>query len=146
MEVAVLLRVPRLALVGLGIVACERRAPDPEVSLASEPVSKTEVWPASGASLPSGAAEAIAEARCERERRCGNIGDGRAYMSRFDCERRVRARWADDLNAIECPLGVNEGALARCLRELRDTECDDMRDTLGRWMECEGARICDRGR
>lgn len=146
MQVANFIRISCLALMSAGAFGCERRPPEREVSLASEPVTDTELWPASGASLPDAAADAIAEARCERERRCGNIGEGRTYESRFECRRRVLANWADDLNAIECSRGVHETSLAGCLRELRETECDDLRDTLGRWMACEGARICDRGR
>lgn len=128
-----------VALTGLGSVGCERR----EESLLSEPVNQAEVQRTSGAGLPSVAVDAIAHARCTREQRCDNVGKGRAYATAADCEASVRVDWADDLNSFDCPRGVNEAALAECLREIRDTSCGGLADAWGRWAKCAASEMCD---
>src|SRR5687768_6975019 len=63
------------------------------------------------------ATESIAESRCAREARCENIGADKRFSSMDDCIIRVRADWKDDLDARECPSGVNEMQLNECLNE-----------------------------
>jgi uncharacterized protein DUF6184 len=132
------------AVGALSGLACDRTRQ--EKSLLSEPVDKAELRPASGVGLPAGAALRIAQARCVREQRCNNIGQGHEYASRPDCEERIQAKWRQDLNLIRCPSGVDEGALSACLREIRDTDCNDVIDTFGRWVACAASKICDAGR
>jgi hypothetical protein len=40
-----------------------------------------------------------------------------------DCVARIRSDWRDDLNARECPGGVDERQLDECLTEIRSEEC-----------------------
>ena len=91
-------------------------------------------------SLP--AADSIAEARCAREQRCENVGDGKKYSSQTDCMARIRSDWKDDLNARECPGGVNQTELNECIGAIRAEECSSPFDTLDRVTECTAAAIC----
>lgn len=88
------------------------------------------------------AAEQIASARCERERTCGNIGDNKTYSSSQDCLARIRADWQDDLNARECPGGVNVHELNECVEQIRAEACGNPFDTLARVTECTQRQIC----
>lgn len=88
------------------------------------------------------AQEQIASARCEREQTCGNIGDNKSYSSSQDCLARIRADWKDDLNARECPGGVNNHELNECLQQIRAEACGNPFDTLARVTECTQRQIC----
>lgn len=88
------------------------------------------------------AAESIAESRCEREKHCDNIGDNKKYSSSADCLSSIRADWKDDLNARECPGGVQQAQLDECLNKIRAEECSSPFDTLSRVTECTSGQIC----
>src|SRR5688572_26560088 len=88
------------------------------------------------------ATESIAESRCARETRCENIGADKTYSSMDDCIIRVRAEWKDDLDARECPSGVNEMQLNECLNEVREEDCSSPFDTLERVAACTAGQIC----
>jgi hypothetical protein len=119
------------------ILGCNR-SNDPEpLAPASGPVMET---PRSAA---SSAAESIAQSRCEREQRCDNIGGDKKFSSVDDCLSRVRTDWKDDLNARECPGGVNRAQLDECLSEIRSEECSSPFDTLERVAACTAGQICE---
>jgi len=88
------------------------------------------------------AAEQIASARCEREQKCGNIGADKTYSSSQDCLARIRADWQEDLNARECPGGVNVHELNECLDQVRAEACGNPFDKLARMTECTQGQIC----
>jgi uncharacterized protein DUF6184 len=85
----------------------------------------------------------LAEARCEREERCNDIGSDRKYSSKDDCVARVRADWKGDLNAQECRAGVNQVRLDECLTALRQEECGHPFDTLDRVATCRSGAMCE---
>ncbi len=117
------------------VAACSNNPPPRAVETAyAEPVASVETT--------RSASNSIAEARCAREDRCNNVGDDRTYSSTQDCLARVRADWKDDLNARECPGGVNEAQLSECMTAIREEECSSPLDTLSRVAECTAAQIC----
>jgi hypothetical protein len=59
-----------------------------------------------------------------------------------DCLMRTRADWEQDLNARECPGGVNEQQLDECLAEVRGEDCNSPLDTLERVAACTSGQIC----
>jgi hypothetical protein len=85
----------------------------------------------------------IALARCARERRCGNVGVEEDYASDADCVTEVKADWRDDLNALDCPGGIDGEALSDCLDEIRDEDCGDPVESLQRIAACNAADICE---
>lgn len=88
------------------------------------------------------AAEQIAQARCEREQQCGNIGNDQTFSSSQECLVRIQADWKEDLNARDCPGGVNEKELRDCLEQVRGEACSNPFDTLARITECTSGQIC----
>lgn len=129
------------AVLVLTTVACDREEPE---SVLSAPIEDgAQIESASGRGLPSAALEAIVEARCAREQRCGGLGPGREYVSRDECRRTIRAEWVDELNALVCSRGVEEEGLASCLRAMNQSNCNDILDALERWTACRASDICD---
>lgn len=127
-----------LGLAGLTLILGCNRSNDPEpMAPASRPVVET---PRSAA---ASAAESIAQSRCEREQRCENVGGDRKFSSMDDCLTRVRTDWKDDLNARECPGGINRAELDECLNEIRNEECSSPFDTLERVAACTSGQICE---
>ena len=88
------------------------------------------------------ASQSIAEARCARETRCDNVGGDKKFSTLEDCIVRVRTDWEDDLNARECPSGVNQHELDECLSEIRSEECGNPLDSLERIAACTSGQIC----
>ena len=88
------------------------------------------------------AAEQIAQARCEREKECGNIGADKTFSSSQDCLARIQNDWKDDLNARECPGGINQHELNECMAQVRAEACANPFDTLARITECTSGQIC----
>ncbi len=84
----------------------------------------------------------ITSARCAFEQRCNNFGADGDYKDMADCEAKVREEWRDDLNAMECPGGVEQDELEECLTEIRNTGCDQPFDNLGRMLACRSSDIC----
>ena len=103
------------------------------------PAPVGQLTPAAGT---RGATEQIAESRCQREEQCGNIGKDQKYSSSQDCLTRIRNDWKDELNARECPGGVNQKQLDECIKSIRDEACANPFDTLARLTECTSGQIC----
>jgi hypothetical protein len=95
------------------------------------------------ASATRSATESIAMSRCQREQTCNNVGDDKKYSSASDCLTRIRADWKEDLNARECPGGVNQKQLDECLTKIRNEDCSSPFDTLSRVSECTAGQICE---
>jgi hypothetical protein len=88
------------------------------------------------------AAEQIAQARCEREQQCGNIGPDKTFSSSQDCLARIQNDWKDDLNSRQCPGGINQKELNECLMQVQAEACENPFDTLARITECTAGQIC----
>lgn len=95
------------------------------------------------ASRVRSATESIAQSRCDRERRCNNIGADRKYSSESACLAKIRDDWRDDLSARECQNGINQMQLNECLEHIRSEDCGNPFDTLSRVSECTKAQICE---
>lgn len=121
-----------LLATALVFVGCSRDQ-RPAASAAAEETMATE-----GGS----AVESITEARCARESRCDNIGADKKYSSMEDCTARVRQDWQGDLDARECPSGINQTGLTECLTAIRSEDCSSPFDTLERVSSCTSGQIC----
>jgi hypothetical protein len=106
---------------------------------ASNDTASDEMRPASGA---RSAAEQIAEARCHREKTCGNVGPGQSYASLADCRDFVQANWKADLDSLVCPAGINLEQLDECLTEINGASCNSPFDKLERAAACTQGQIC----
>jgi hypothetical protein len=137
----------------VALSACKRQRESPVADPGPEPVGEAvapverdrddESARMAPASRIRSATESIAEARCAREQRCNNVGADKDYSSMNDCMARVRNDWKDDLNARECPGGVDQKELNECLAEIRNEDCGNPFDSLGRVAACSAAQICE---
>jgi hypothetical protein len=89
-----------------------------------------------------GVVEGIANARCEREQRCGNIGADKGHLSLDACRNKIAMDWKDDLNRYECPGGIVQRELDECLQEIRNEDCNNPFDKLERVIACRVSDIC----
>jgi hypothetical protein len=99
-----------------------------------------------GASASGGesAAQSIAAARCDREETCKNIGSGRTYPSRNACVDELRDKSRSELNASDCPGGVDNAPLEKCLSEIRGENCGRALDAITRLAACRTSALCVR--
>ncbi len=132
-----------MLVLGAGLaLACNRstgRQPETASRTSSTDPTPSGMTPASGTRPAS---EQIARARCEREQDCGNIGPDKTYSSSQDCLARIQSDWKDDLNARECPGGINQHQLDECMAQVRAESCGNPFDTLARITECTQGQIC----
>ena len=120
-------------------VACNRETEREPVSAQNQATPPAEMTPAS---RTRSAAEQIAAARCEREKECENVGPDRTYSSGPDCVARIQNDWKDELNARECPGGIDQHELDECVSQIRAEACGNPFDTLARITECTQSQIC----
>jgi len=90
----------------------------------------------------STALDELARTRCDREVRCGDVGRGRRYASEQACMATIREQQSRDLNVDECPGGINQKELSECLSEIRNEDCGNPLDTLGRIVACRQRDLC----
>ena len=127
----------------LATLACAcNKSHEPEPRMARNDPSTANDRVMTPASGTRSAAEQISRARCEREQQCGNIGADKTYSSHQDCLARIRNDWRDELNARECPGGINQHELDECLSQVRSEACGSPFDTLARVTECTQGQIC----
>lgn len=88
------------------------------------------------------AAQGIAQARCEREARCDDIGPGKRHASPTACYNDVINNRADDLTGQSCPGGVENQHFARCLNSIRNEGCGRPLDTISRIANCRTGELC----
>jgi hypothetical protein len=86
--------------------------------------------------------EQLAAARCDREQRCGNVGDARSYASRNVCLDTMRGSIGNALNAYNCPLGIDRANLERCRVAIHEEHCGDAVATVSRAQTCRTAALC----
>lgn len=126
------------------IAGCSKNNDRPAVAANNDGYESTTVTPSpTPANSTRSATESIAMSRCQREQSCNNVGADKKYSSAADCLTRIRNDWKDDLNARECPNGVNQVQLDQCLTKIRTEECSSPFDTLSRVTECTAGQICE---
>ena len=124
----------------ISIVGCTKaNEPEPTTAHNTETSVPSVMTPAARTRT---AAEQIAQARCEREQQCGNIGNDQTFSSSQDCLARILNDGKEELNARDCPGGVNENELSECLAQVRAEACSNPFDTLARVTECTSGQIC----
>ncbi len=121
------------------LLACASTPPGPPLSGTNdnrEGVTNTQ----------KGADESVVEhlsaARCDREASCKNIGPGARYVSRDICMHQMRGGIGNDLNAYNCPRGLDSSGVSRCTAAIQGEECGHPFDTLTRIDTCRSGAMC----
>ncbi len=96
-----------------------------------------------GAKLANVAAvDKVVAARCEREATCKNVGVDKRYANAQVCSQKLHADMKEDLNAKECPHGIDQKELNECLEAIRKEDCNNPIDTIGRLAACRTSDLC----
>jgi hypothetical protein len=131
-----------LASACASVVGCERT--DDRHAVNSVPAR--EAAPQSVTNLQadtSSVVNRLSEARCDREQACDNIGDGKKYASRLVCLDQMRGGIANDLNAYQCPGGIDEAALRQCQVAIHNEECGaHPLEAITRIDKCRSGPMC----
>jgi hypothetical protein len=88
------------------------------------------------------AIERIVASRCAREQSCSNVGVDKKYANTPACTAKLRADMKDDLNAKDCPRGIDAKELNECLDEIRKESCNNPIDTINRLAACRTSDLC----
>ncbi len=141
------------ALGALALAGCERKEDKYNRTTVVTPVespktSDRDLPPKGGEGVGGGpveistALDQIVNARCDREMKCGNIGADKKFSDRNACVTEVKKDFSDDINADDCPAGVDKKELSECLTEARNEDCANPFDTIGRVAACRTSDIC----
>ncbi len=84
----------------------------------------------------------IVAARCARETTCNNVGLDKHWANGPACTAKVTADMKDDLNANDCPYGVDEKELNECLAAIRGESCNNPIETISRLAACRTSDMC----
>ncbi|MBX3197124.1 MAG: hypothetical protein KF894_03120 [Labilithrix sp.] len=88
------------------------------------------------------AIDRIVAARCQREANCKNIGADKKHVSEQACAQKLKADMKDDLNANECPRGIDQKELNDCLGAIHKEECNNPIDSISRLAACRTGELC----
>jgi len=155
MNTSTLMRGALVAALGaVALVGCERRDDKYNRTTVVTPVESPKTvdrdLPPKGNDLGVGggpveismALDKIVGARCDREMKCGNVGGDKKFSTRDACMSEVKKEFSDDINAEECPAGVDGKELSECLTEARNEDCANPFDTIGRVAACRTSDLC----
>jgi hypothetical protein len=91
---------------------------------------------------PESAVGRIAQARCDREVRCHNVGRKEKYETRSECAEKMQNDRRGDINVNECRAGVSEKELDNCLEAIRTEDCGNPIDAISRLNACRSGNLC----
>jgi hypothetical protein len=94
-----------------------------------------------GLSISAGVEE-MAQARCDREVRCGGVGPDQAYETHDGCMARLTRDGSADFEVSRCRDGFERLELEKCLSEIHLERCDAPLDTLERLTVCRPTTLC----
>lgn len=84
----------------------------------------------------------IVAARCARESACNNVGVDKHYTNPQACTQKIGADMKDDLNAKDCPAGIDQKELGECLEAIRTEQCNNPIDSISRIAACRTSDLC----
>jgi hypothetical protein len=117
-----------LAAVGSFLAACGKDQPAPLV-------------PAAGTVREADdAAERVANARCDREQRCKDIGESKTYSDRNHCMTVMKNEAMKDFS--DCRTGVDQKDLRQCLTEIGNEDCNGLFSGFAEFKACGMDDLC----
>ena len=95
-----------------------------------------------GAVSNENAIDRIVAARCARESACNNVGADKRFTTRDACSVKLKADMRDDLNAKDCPRGIDQKELNECLTEIQTESCSNPIEMIERLAACRTSDLC----
>jgi hypothetical protein len=86
----------------------------------------------------------IADARCEREVSCENVGTHKKFATRQVCVEDARQSESNDLQGANCASGVDDGQLDKCLTSIRGQPCASAIASTIQLDACRASLLCSR--
>lgn len=115
----------------------------PNVNLDKDRSGTTTVTGANVGTVPNESAiQRIVAARCARESACNNVGADKRFTSGDVCSQKLKADMRDDLNAKDCPRGIDQKELNECLAEIKSENCNNPIDMISRLAACRTSDLC----
>ncbi len=87
----------------------------------------------------------IANARCDREYNCNNIGAGARYQDQNACLRELHQNVQSALRMDMCP-GVDQAKLGKCLADVQNQACGVALETTESIPTCRRSELCVGGK
>jgi hypothetical protein len=84
----------------------------------------------------------IADAQCEREQRCDNIGLHKRFETREVCIDDARQGEGGDLRAANCDVGVDDAQLGKCLAAIHYQSCGSPVISAMQLDACRASLLC----
>lgn len=88
--------------------------------------------------------DAIADAECQREAACGNVGPDKRFMDRITCVAEMRRDAKSTVHERNCANGVEQARLNACLSAARNETCANPFNTLTTYVPCKSETLCSR--
>jgi hypothetical protein len=130
-----------MAGAGMLVLGCEHTDRNAAVP-GSQPIGATMAQPTSSG-VDGSVVARLANARCDREQVCDNVGDGKRYASRHICMEQQKGSIANDLNSYECPRGIDSVAVQQCLSAIGAEECGAHPvEAITRMNNCRNGAMC----
>ena len=126
-----------LTITGL-LLACGGANQGPAVT--GTPESPGVTAPQKGAD--NAVVDQLAQARCDQEQGCNNIGPGAQSATRSVCTETIHGSTANALPAYNGPRGLRQDGVDRCMAAIKSEECNHPFDTLTRFDKCRTGAIC----
>jgi hypothetical protein len=86
----------------------------------------------------------LADARCERESTCMDIGPGKRFSSQQVCLSALRTDSLGHLARTDCPNGTDPRGLEKCLGAIRGEVCPHAMDQVDHLAACRAESLCFR--
>ena len=133
---------PLILILAMGLGACAQHArnagDEGQFTPAGRPTEPNESITQKQRSL-----FALSDSRCDREVRCGNVGQGKNMANKDACVAGFNSAGYDALDTQECP-DIDQAALSQCLASISLEDCDTKMDSITVLTECRPSALCVR--
>ena len=80
----------------------------------------------------------LTAAHCDHAKACNS----HSYADEASCKREVHNDMQSELRVGECPGGIRERRLAKCLQEIQNEKCGNPLDKISRLATCRSGSLC----
>jgi hypothetical protein len=86
--------------------------------------------------------ETLSAARCQRELRCGKVGEDKEHPSLTACRASIATTWTHELNRYRCESEIDRAALSACMQDVQKVDCAKPFESLKSIATCKLGTLC----
>jgi hypothetical protein len=136
-----------LTVVGATILAvggCKKDWADRDRTVEQPAPSKEGTTTLTGATVVNNqtAIDRIVAARCAREAACKDVSPDKRVGTQESCTQKLKTEMKNDLNVNECPRGIDQKELTKCLDAIKKEDCNNPIDAISRLAACRTGELC----